>query len=246
MGISAIGSSLGLLALVSASTVAQAGVRVIHASPNTSPVDVYVNELPDGTPAIGGLQFTQATGYVPLSTGNYDFRVTLAGQNGVALSATGVQIEGNVDYTVAAIGFTATIAPLLLVDNNSAPAAGKAKVRFVHAAPDVPQVDIGINSNGSNAGTLFATTTFGNAADEGYIEVDAGTYNLGVFLSSNGGLALPVNGVNLVAGQVYSVFALGSLAQGNVQAAIYSDPIPAPGAAAMLGLAGLFAARRRR
>lgn len=245
MGTIAVTSSVVALGLLA--STASAGVRVIHASPNTPGVDVYVNELPDGSPAITNLTFTNGTGYVPLPTGTYDFRVTLNGQNDVALPVLGVPLEGNVDYTVAAIGFTANIAPLLLVDNNSAPAAGNAKVRFVHAAPDVPAVDIGINTNGTNTGTLFSDTAFGNAADEGYIQVPAGTYNLGVFLAGNAtGLALPVNGLSLAAGQVYTVFAMGSLAQGNVQAVVFTDPIPSPGAAAMLGLAGLAAMRRRR
>jgi MYXO-CTERM domain-containing protein len=245
MGTIAVTSSLLVIGLVSGA--ASAGVRVIHASPNTPAVDVYVNEIPDGSAAITNLTFTNGTGYVPLPTGNYDFRVTLNGQTGVALSALGVPIDGATDYTVAAIGFTASIAPLLLVDNNSAPSPGNAKVRFVHAAPDVPAVDIGINTNGTNTGTLFDNTLFGNAADEGYIQVPAGTYNLGVFLAGNAnGLALPVNGLSLADGQVYTVFAMGSLAQGNVQAVVFTDPIPTPGAAAMLGLGGLLAMRRRR
>lgn len=237
---SALSASAVILFTVGA---AHAGVRVIHASPNTPAVDVYVNEAPDGSPAIGGLGFTQATGYVGLASGLYDFRVTPANSNTVALSATGVPLDGNVNYSVAAIGFATSLSPLLLVDNNVAPAAGNARVRFVHAAPDVPQVDIALNLSGTAGSVLFNDVNFGTAASEGYIEVPAGSYGLGVFLGST--LALPVN-VTLAAGEAYSVFAMGSLATNDVQAVVFSDPVPAPGGAVALALAGLLSARRRR
>jgi hypothetical protein len=222
---------------------AQAGVRVIHASPNTPAVDVYVNTVPGaGAPAIPGLAFTQGTGYVPLPTGNYDFRVTPAGATSpVAISALGVGIDGNTDYTIAAIDFFDSIRPLVLVDNRTQN-PNAARIRFVHAAPDVPAVDVGLLSGS----VLFDNTAFGNAADEGYINVPGGTYDLGVFLDSNNGLALPLPGITLQNNVVYTVFAMGSLAQGNVQAVIFVDQIPTPGAAALLGMGALVATRRRR
>ena len=48
------------------------------------------------------------------------------------------------DYTVAAIGLVAEIEPLVLVDDNTAPASGKAHVSVVHASPDAPAVDIAV------------------------------------------------------------------------------------------------------
>jgi hypothetical protein len=235
-----------LLALTAGS--AYAGVRVIHASPDTPPVDVYVNAVPGApgaSPAISNLPFTQSAGYVPLPTGSYDFRVTPAGVTSpVAISALGVALDGSTDYTIAAIDFLANIRPLVLIDNNVSNPT-RARVRFVHAAPDVPQVDIALNNGGSQGTTLFDNSSFGAAASEGYIEVPGGTYNLGVFLQ-NGALALPVNNLSLENGRAYTVFALGSLQQGNVQAAVYSDPIPAPAGAALLGCLGLATLRRRR
>lgn len=238
---------VAIVASLAGTSAALAGVRVIHASPNTGPVDVYVNTLPgSGAPAIEDLAFTQGTGYVPLPAGTYDFRVTPANATTpVAINATGVPLADNTDYTIAAIGFFASIQPLVLVDNRTTN-PNAARVRFVHAAPDVPNVDIGINNAGTNAGTLFNNVAFGNAASEGYIEVPAGTYNLGVFLDASNALALPVNNLQLENNTVYTVFAMGSLAQGNVQAVVFVDAIPSPGAAALLSFAGLACMRRRR
>ncbi len=233
----------GIVTALAATPVALAGVRVIHASPNTPAVDVFVNTVPgSGNPAIEDLAFTQGTGYVPLPTGTYDFRVTPANAiTPVAISALGVGIDGNTDYTIAAIDFFNNIRPLVLVDDRTQN-PNAARIRFVHAAPDVPAVDVGLLSGG----VLFDNTAFGNAADEGYINVPGGTYDLGVFLDSNNGLALPLPGITLQNNVVYTVFAMGSLAQGNVQAVIFVDQIPSPGAAALLGMGALAATRRRR
>lgn len=257
-------SVLCSVALVTASLAgaASAGVRVIHASPTTPAVDVYVNNVPGAgvLPNISGLNFRNAApspqpGYIPLPTGTYDFRVTPSGSTTVALSALGVNLDGNTDYTVAAIGFlpgtqpsgnTNLLSPLLLVDDRTSN-PNAARVRFVHAAPDVPRVDIGLlSASNTNAGDLFSNVDFGTAAANGYVSVPGGTYDLGVFLDVNGALALPVRGLTLQNGFVYTVFAMGSLSTNDVQAVVFVDAIPSPGAFALLGLGGLAALRRRR
>ena len=81
---------------------AYGGVRVIHASPDAPPVDVYVNGDPGvAMPNISGLAFTQGTGYVPLPTDTYRFRVTPAGAAApVVIDATS-PIDGSTIGTVA-------------------------------------------------------------------------------------------------------------------------------------------------
>lgn len=220
---------------------AEAGVRVVHASPDAPNVDVYVNTAPGaGAAAISNLAFRSATGYVSLPTSNYRFRVTPAGATSpVVIDAANVPIQGNQDYSVVAVNFLSAISPLVLNDDNTINPT-QARVRFVHASPDVPTVDI-FAAGGMSP--LFNAVNFGTSG--GYISVNPGTYNLEVRLDANGALALPVPGVQLQAGSVYTIFAMGSLRDSNVQAVLTRD-IPAPGAAAMLPLAGLVALRRRR
>lgn len=235
---SAVLSSLAGLCLAQS---AEAGVRVVHASPDAPNVDVYVNTAPGGgAPAISNLAFRSATPYVSLPTANYRFRVTPTGATTpVVIDAPNVPIQGNQDYSVVAVNFLSSISPLVLNDDNTINPA-QARVRFVHASPDVPTVDI-FAAGGMSP--LFNAVNFGTSG--GYISVNPGSYNLEVRLDSNGALALPVPGVQLQAGSVYTIFAMGSLRDGNVQAVLTRD-IPAPGAAAMLPLAGLVLCRRRR
>lgn len=178
-----------------------ARVRVLHASPDAPAVDVYVN----GAEAVSNLAFGDITDYLELAPGSYDVAVYPAAANGEGdpVIAATLTLSANTDYTVAAINEVAAIEPLVLIDNNAAPAAGNAHVRFVHLSPDAPAVDIAAEG----AGVVIPDTAFGDAAE--YLPLPAGTYNLDVLVAGSDTSALSVPGVQLQAGRVYSVFALG-------------------------------------
>jgi LPXTG-motif cell wall-anchored protein len=107
------------------------------------------------------------------------------------------------DYTVVAVGQLANIEPLVLIDNNSAPAAGKAHVRFVHASPNAPAVDIAV----TGGPVLFSNVPFKGTGD--YLPVDAGSYDLEARVAGTETVALSVPGVMLEEGKVYTIFAMG-------------------------------------
>ena len=172
-----------LLSLSSATAQSQPSgrVRVMHASPDAPAVDIFV----DGQKAVTALAFPSNTGYVSLPAGPHDVAVFAAPSDGSGtpvLKAT-LQVAAGKDYTVLAVGRLAdsTLALLPLEDNNSAPAAGNAHVRLIHASPDAPAVDVVV------AGTN--TKVFSNVPFKGvgtYTPVPAGTYNLDVKVASSG------------------------------------------------------------
>jgi hypothetical protein len=173
-------------------------VRVVHASPDAPAVDILVN---------GGTAFTNApfkgiTDYASLDPATYNIKVVPTGATEPVVIEADLALEAK-DYTVVAVGTLANIEPLVLIDNNSAPAAGKAHVRFVHASPDAPAVDIAVKGGP----ILFSNIAFKAIGD--YLPVDAGTYNLEVRLAGTDTVALDVPGLALQAGTVYTVFAMG-------------------------------------
>jgi len=176
----------------------QARVRVVHASPDAPAVDVWVN---DGI-AFSNAPFKGITDYAALDTGTYNVKVVPTGATEPVVIEADLDLEAK-DYTVVAVGLLENIEPLVLVDNNSAPAAGKAHVRFVHASPDAPAVDIAVK----DGPVLFANVAFKGIGD--YLPVDAGTYNLEVRLAGTDTVALDVPGLALAEGTVYTVFAMG-------------------------------------
>jgi hypothetical protein len=179
---------------------AQSGarVRVVHASPDAPAVDVWVN---DGV-AFSNAPFKGITAYAALDTGTYNVKVVPTGATEPVVINADLTLEAK-DYTVVAVGTLESIEPLVLVDNNAMPAAGKAHVRFVHASPDAPSVDIAVKGGP----VLFSNVAFKEVGD--YLPVDAGTYDLEVRLTGTDTVALDVPGLALQARTVYTVFAMG-------------------------------------
>lgn len=197
---------LTVLAVVGISPTFAAGkamVRVMHASPDAPAVDVYVN----GGAAFSNLEFAKATDYATLDAGTYKVRVFASAAKGAgnpAISLPSLALDSK-PYTVLAIGKLSEIKPLLLEDNLAKPAAGKAHVRFVHAAADAAAVDI-TTKDGT---VIFPNVAFGKATD--FTPVAAGTYNLQARVAGTTTVALDVPNVTLNDGGIYMIVATGLL-----------------------------------
>jgi LPXTG-motif cell wall-anchored protein len=178
----------------------EARVRVVHASPDAPAVDIWVN----GSVALSNIPYTDITDYTALEPGSYNVQVSPTGATEPIVIDADLDLATQTDYTVVAVGMLENIEPLVLTDNNSAPAEGMAHVRFVHASPDAPAVDIAVANGGP---VLFANVPFKGVGD--YLPVDAGTYDLEARLAGTDTVALSVPGVALEAGTVYTIFAMG-------------------------------------
>jgi hypothetical protein len=197
-----VSAVLVLSLALATSALAQEGmarVRVVHASPDAPAVDVWAN----GNIAFSNAPFTGITSYAALNAGTYNIQVTPTGATEPVVIEADLELAASTDYTVVAVGQLENIEPLVLVDNNSSPAAGKAHVRFVHASPDAPAVDIAV----TGGPVLFSNIPFKGVGD--YLPVDAGTYDLEARLAGTDTVALSVPGVTLEDGTVYTIFAMG-------------------------------------
>ncbi len=226
---------LATWAFAGAQAAGEARVRVLHASPDAPAVDVYAN----GTKVLSNVAFKSASDYLAVPAGTYTFDVRPAGAAAAStpvLSAT-ADLKADTDYTVAAVNKLAQIQAKVFVDNNAAPGAGKAHVQVIHASPDAPAVDIAVK----DGPVLVSNLAFGE--QKGPLPVDAGTYNLEVRAAGTSTVVLPLDGVQLKAGTVYTFVAAG-LANGSPSLSVV--PLSyTPAAAVMMppntGDAGLLA-----
>lgn len=191
-------------ASASAQSANDARVRVVHASPDAPGVDVYAND----NKVLTNVEFPAASDYLTVPAGTYNSKVFATGADPAmdepVIDADATLAAGK-DYTVAAVGLVADIQPAVFEDNNAAPASGKAHVRVIHASPDAPAVDIAV----AGGPVVIANLAFPDASE--YTPVDAGTYDLEVRAAGTTTVALPLDGVSLAAGKIYTVIAVGLL-----------------------------------
>jgi hypothetical protein len=188
-----------LQAVLSVDGVGNAKVRAIHASPDAPNVDVLVNDAP----AFENLPFTGVTGYAMLPPDTYNVKVVPAGATEPVVIEADLGLSAATTYSVVAVNVLDKIEPLVLIDDNTTDPSN-ARVRFLHASPNAPAVDIAVADGGP---VLFGDIEFTEVGD--YIAVPAGTYNLEARLAGTATVVLDIPGVALAAGNVYTAYALG-------------------------------------
>jgi hypothetical protein len=217
-------------------TPSRAHVRIAHLSPDLRAVDVCL--APTGTtnfspPVLGGLgvqdglTYAAITTYVDLPVGTYDVRVILANATGCSIPAIpdtkGIIVDNNETVSVIALGdfdtsgAAANDPPLhlaLFTDATSAP-TGNAKLRFIHASPGTPAVDVGLGS-GASFSKVFSDVSFGDIATNspidslGFVTTSAPvTSAVAARLAGGSSDALVVPSVTLDPTGVFTAFAIG-------------------------------------
>lgn len=181
---------------------AQAAVRVIHTSYDAPAVDIAV----DGQAAIGNLPYGLASSYNEIPAGTRNIKVTPAGQNTPIVIEANLPIAENKSYSVFAVNSLSAIEAVVAEDARNANSA-KAKVRFLHASPDAPSVDIKLNDG--NGPAVFGNAAFKDISD--YVEVDAGTYTFAVTPAGSAVEVIVFDPITVANGVVYTVVAHGTL-----------------------------------
>jgi hypothetical protein len=200
-----------------------AWVRVLHASPDAPAVDIWLDGAAVGAP-LAGLEFGALSPYVEVPAGPHAIKVCASADATVCpIDVPEVTVEAGGRYTIAATNELASIEPQVIADSGIGDPA-KAWVRFVHFSADAPSVDV-LTQDGS--ATVAGGLTYPNATE--YLALDPGSYDLKVCATEDTTVC-PIDppAVDVAAGQVYSVFALGSLAGGTITAVVAVDTADAP------------------
>jgi hypothetical protein len=233
--------ALSTISFVAGSAFATSSIRAFHASPDAPAVDVIVN---NASRPIANLAYGNASSFVSVPAATYNLKIVPAGLDAPIVFNGDVPLLDNTTYTVAATGLlggSPSFAPIVLIDDTTQNTAA-ARLRFVHASPNAPAVDIAL----AGGAVLFPNVSF--RENGGYINVPGGTYDLEVRIAGTSTVVLPLPGISVTNNQVYTAWAIGLV--GNqftpLSAAVTVDVIPAPGFAGLAAAMGLVAFRRRR
>ncbi len=132
----------------------KAEVRVVHGSPDAPAVDVWVKGL--AQPVITGLSYGDASRYLEVDEGSYDFELRASpskASDAVAYSIGMITLKSQTRSTAIAAGLLGSSSAdskfrvLALADSTTAVPTGKARVRVVHASPDAPTVGVDVGDD---------------------------------------------------------------------------------------------------
>ena len=181
-----------------------AQLRVVHASPDAPNVDVLV----DNASVLTNVPYKTASSYLAVASGSRNLKVRAAGGTTTVIDQNATLASGTF-YTVLATGRVASIAPVMLTDDQTAPASGNVRLRLVHGSPTAGNVDIYVTAPTADIATATPTiTSVAFRAVSNYLEVPAGTYRVRITPAGTKTVAIDANNVALTAGQVRTAVAV--------------------------------------
>jgi len=203
-------------------TPADACVRVIHASPDAPAVDIYVND----SPIAEALEFGTNTDFVALPAGDdREIKIVPAGSPvDDAVNTTGVDLDEGQAYEVIALDMVDDLDVKVEDVDLSAVPEGQARLRVIHAAPDVDDVSVTV----TDGPELFPGVSFQDVTD--YEILDAGTYDIQVKQGDD--VLIRVTDFAIEPGMVYDVIAIGRNDDGSLALVAVSAPAEAATGAA--------------
>jgi hypothetical protein len=186
-----------------------AKVRVGHFSPDAPAVDVYAN----GGAILSDVPFGVLSEYLEVPGGTYTIEVVAAGADpadGAVIGPVDLDFAAGTMTTVAATNVLESIEAQVLADEPM-PQDGIAQVRVVHFSADAPAVDIALDGGD----VVVPELAYPNAA--GYLDLPEGTYDLEIRPTGTTDVAFDIDPLDLAGGNSFTVFAIGSLADGSFQ-----------------------------
>ncbi len=183
---------LGAVALAASSMLAGCGdsaevtttgtstLRIVHASPDAPPVDVY--SANSSVPLATSLAYGQSTDYLELAAGTYKLALRAAGaspSDAPAYTTSDITLTRDHQYTAIAAGLLASsnsadsFRVLPLEEDFTAPGTGMLRIRVVHAGADAPTVALDVGNDDPSAPEVPSLARFADTGAAG-LELPAG------------------------------------------------------------------------
>ncbi len=169
--VAAIFAAILMILALSATALSKEGplLRVMHLSPDTAQVDIWV----DGVKMREYLGYQRTTEYLSLSEGEHRIEVRPYGESSL-LGSILVALAPGDHSTVAVTGLSGQNDLQLIALTDDHVAVGLfAKVRFVHTSPGVPALDIAVRGGGP-----ILVSNLGYRQSSDYIQIRPDVYDL--------------------------------------------------------------------
>jgi hypothetical protein len=175
------------------------GLRVLHLSPNAPPVIPVV----DGT-TFGQVSFSESTDYAPVGSATATLDVTLDSTLATSVLSADLELDLGKRYTAVAFDNVANLSATFFEDDAAGLLSGEIRVRAIHGAPSVGQVDIYAMDDDGGQALILENVDFGDVAAP--LDLPAGAYTLGVDADDDALVDLMFALPNLDAGTLANVY----------------------------------------
>lgn len=178
------------------------GLNIIQATPTTELLDVYV----DNTRANGNtdFEFGNKIGYLSAYSGNRTFNVTKK-NTPTSLKSLAYTLKPQIGYSLFVANTLENVELLMLEDNLTKPAAGKATIRFVNLSPDGGALSLAINGSATDLSTNKLFKEFSE-----FVTIDAAeSVTLNVKNATSGLTETAVTNYKIEDGKIYTIYAKG-------------------------------------
>jgi hypothetical protein len=185
-------------------------MMAVHVSPDAPPVDVLIDNVKKNT---APLAYKENTGYFTVASGSRNIKITAAGSTTPVIEGL-IPLEPNKSYSVFAINRVSSIRAIAALDDLTAPASGKAHIRFFHLAPGANSLNVGTLA-GSTYNALYSNRNFEDQlsmnAFSVFTPIDAGTYTFDVRVAGTSSSITAPKDITLQAGKIYTLYVRGLL-----------------------------------
>ena len=194
--------------------LADASLRVVHAVVDAPDVDVLAN----GNTAIESLAYAASSARLELAPATYSVAVDAllaGGDTATVIGPVDLELMEATNYKVFAVGSVVaeTIEPLVVTSDIEDVADGNIRLQVVHAAFDVPAVDIHVTAPDDDLSAALATLDYKDFSSA--IDVAAGEYRVRITLPGEDAVVFDSGTLDLAAGTDLVVAAINSRFSGD-------------------------------
>ncbi len=194
-----VASAVVVVAVWPAQALARVVVRFVHAVPGAGEAELQISSARDGGSSVGRARFGQATSYRGVPSGPISWRLVGTASNRVLDAGRGVLRDGS--YTVVALARKSGAELIAFPDQAGAP--GKARLRLIHAAPELGTPDLRLDGRIVAPGVRFRQAT-------PYLVVPPGTHSVAATPPGRSSRVVFRDGLRLVAGEAATGIVIGT------------------------------------
>ncbi|MGI6452403.1 MAG: DUF4397 domain-containing protein [Syntrophomonadaceae bacterium] len=173
-------------------------IRVLHALPGVSNVDVLINE----ELLAENLAYTEVSRYLPIGPGNNRIQVFAAGTRTEPILDTQVELPPSEAINLAVTGIMPNPSTVQILQAFPDVPPQEARIRFANLSPDAPGLSLFLNDN-----SAFGDIGYPEVSD--YSSVTPETYNVNLRRASDLDIILAQKNITFQGGMTYTIYGVG-------------------------------------